>query len=113
MDEDRLAKRVGQAIARQRRLARWTQAQVAEKLGIEVETVSRMETGTRPASLTRLEQLSELLCCPVIRFFQEEGEDETQILLQTLADILGTMRPEAKSLLVNFMSDAARLFKNN
>jgi hypothetical protein len=72
-----------------------------------------METGTRPASLARLEQLSELLCRPVIRFFQEESEDEAHILSQTLADILGTTRPEAKSLLVNFMSDVARLIRDN
>jgi transcriptional regulator with XRE-family HTH domain len=50
-----------------------TQNQVAEKLGIETETISRLETETRPASIARLEQLSELFVCPVVRFFQTDN----------------------------------------
>ncbi|MDR2367038.1 MAG: helix-turn-helix domain-containing protein [Deltaproteobacteria bacterium] len=68
-----LSKRVGQTIARQRKLSHLTQAQV--NLGIEVETVSRLETGTRPASLARLEQLGKLFGCPVVRFFVEDNGD--------------------------------------
>jgi transcriptional regulator with XRE-family HTH domain len=89
-----------------------TQSQVAEKLGIEVETVSRLETGTRPASLARLEQLGELFGCPVVRFFQDEFEVDDNSRLLTLSDVLLSLQPEEKTLLVSFMIDAARLFKN-
>jgi transcriptional regulator with XRE-family HTH domain len=112
MTTNSLAKRVGQAIARQRKLARLTQSQVAEKLGIEVETVSRLETATWPVSLARLEQLGELFGCPVVRFFRDDSEVDDNSGLQTLADILLTLNPDEKTLLVSFMTDAAMLFKN-
>jgi hypothetical protein len=74
-----------------------------------------METGKRPASIARLEQLAELFVCPVVRFFQtdndNEAQDELSLQLQTLADILLTLEPSEKILLVDFMADAARLFK--
>jgi transcriptional regulator with XRE-family HTH domain len=80
-------------------------------LSDEVETVSRLQTGTRPASLARLEQLSELFSRPVIRFFQHDNEDVRHALLQTLADALVTRSQEEQALLVRFVTDAARLFK--
>jgi transcriptional regulator with XRE-family HTH domain len=112
MTTDSPAKRVGQAIARQRKLARLTQSQIAEKLGIEVETVSRLETATRPASLARLEQLGELFGCPVVRFFQDDSEVDDNTGLQTLSDVMQSLQPDEKTPLVSFMTDAARLFKN-
>ncbi|MDR0354643.1 MAG: helix-turn-helix domain-containing protein [Deltaproteobacteria bacterium] len=107
-----LAKQVGQAIARQRKLARLTQAQVAEKLGIENETLSRIETGARPASLSRLEQLSDLFGCPAFRFFEQENQSEDKALLQSLGDILQRLTPEEQKLLVNYMIDTAKLFRS-
>jgi transcriptional regulator with XRE-family HTH domain len=115
MKNDPLAKRVGQAIARQRRLAKMTQQIVAENLKIEPETVSRLETGSIPASLLRLEQLGELFCCPVIRFFQDEDIDressESSESLRVLTDILLSLNSEEKTLVVEFVSDVARLLK--
>jgi hypothetical protein len=71
-----------------------------------------IETGTRPASLARIGQLGELFECPVVRFFRDDSEVDDNSGLQTLSDILLSLQPEAKTLLVNFMADAARLFKN-
>jgi transcriptional regulator with XRE-family HTH domain len=112
MKKESLAKIVGQAIARQRKLAHMTQSQVAESLGIETETVSRLETATRPASLARLEQFGELFGCPVVRFFQDESEVDDNSGLQTLSDVMQSLQPDEKTLLVSFMTDAARLFKS-
>jgi transcriptional regulator with XRE-family HTH domain len=106
-------KRVGQAIARHRKSAGLTQAQLAEKLCLENESLSRIETGARQASLSRLEQLSDLFGCPVIRFFEEEEvSDEYQTTLQNLTDILQTLNPKERIFLVNFMIQAANLFRN-
>jgi transcriptional regulator with XRE-family HTH domain len=69
-----LIKQVGQAIAKQRKIAHLTQSQVADKLGIETESVSRMETGAISPTLDRLEQFSELFGCPPIVFFQDDTD---------------------------------------
>jgi transcriptional regulator with XRE-family HTH domain len=52
-----------------------TQAQVAAQLGIETETVSRLETGVISPTLERLDQLSRLFNCPVSAFFPDETTD--------------------------------------
>jgi transcriptional regulator with XRE-family HTH domain len=46
--------RLGQRIARQRRAMGLTQAQLADKVDVEPETISRIETGARSASLALL-----------------------------------------------------------
>jgi transcriptional regulator with XRE-family HTH domain len=49
-----IEKRVGRRIAEQRKLAGLTQARLAEQIGVEPETISRLETGASMPSLARL-----------------------------------------------------------
>lgn len=58
-------RRVGAALAQQRRNRGLSQQQVGEAIGVEPETVSRMETGVISPSLKRLHQLAEVLDCSV------------------------------------------------
>lgn len=68
---EELAKRVGSAIARQRKAAGYTQAHVGDVLGLEKETVSRIETGAITPTLFRIGQFAELFGCPVSALFGE------------------------------------------
>lgn len=106
----KLAKKVGKSIAKQRKQAGMTQAQVARELSVETETVSRLETGAISATLERLEQLSELFSCPVEVFFQEENE-EAEGLAKHMAGMLKTLKNEERMVLLNFMAEAVKLFK--
>lgn len=106
----KLVKKVGKAIARQRKLAGLTQAQVSRELSIETETVSRLETGTISATLERLEQLGELFNCPVEIFFQEESED-VEGLAKNMVGMLQKLKADERKLLLNFVSEAIKLFK--
>ena len=58
-------RRVGAELAHQRRLKGLSQQQVGEAIGVEPETISRMETGVISPSLKRLCQLAQVLDCPV------------------------------------------------
>jgi transcriptional regulator with XRE-family HTH domain len=53
--------RLGRRIARQRRAIGMTQPELAEKVGLQPETISRLETGTRGASLEVIADISEAL----------------------------------------------------
>lgn len=66
---------VGKAIAARRNIVGWTQQQLADKLNIEKETVSRIENGVIAQTVDRLEALSKILGCPVTDFFTEEKRD--------------------------------------
>lgn len=62
-EETNLAKVVGLAIARQRMLCELTQEQVAERLGIGGEAVSRIERGIVMPNIERLMQFAEIFGC--------------------------------------------------
>ena len=63
MKERKVAGQVGAAIAARRKAKGLTQAQIAEAIGVEKETVSRMENGVISLTLQRLQQMSEVLDC--------------------------------------------------
>jgi transcriptional regulator with XRE-family HTH domain len=105
-----LAKKVGQALARHRSRAGLTQGKVAGLLGIEIETVSRLETGAIAATLSRLEQFARIYDCPVVAFFQDGSEDAESMAI-TLAEILRPLPDDERKLLVGFMVEAGRLFR--
>jgi transcriptional regulator with XRE-family HTH domain len=106
-----LVKQVGQEIAAQRKLANLTQAKVAEKLEIEAETVSRIETGAISPTLERLDQFSRLFNCPVVSFFREPSSDPTKIA-RSLAETISHIKPDERTILVNFVDYLVKLFKS-
>ena len=52
---------LGKNVAMRRKALALTQLQLAERLGVETETISRLERGTNLPSLQRLASLSEVL----------------------------------------------------
>lgn len=73
IDENDLAKVIGKAIARRRRFCGMTQEEVAERLGIGGEAVSRMERGTVIPGLVRLFELAEVFGCHVGDLLEESS----------------------------------------
>ena len=60
-ESERLAKRLGRHIAERRKQLEWTQEQVAERVNVDAETISRFERGANLPSLLTLEKLSTAL----------------------------------------------------
>jgi len=77
-ESERLAKGLGRNVAERRRQLEWTQEQVAERVGVDAETISRFERGANLPSLLTLEKLSTALRLPI-------------------GDLLSKQRPEAAS----------------
>jgi DNA-binding XRE family transcriptional regulator len=91
-------------------MTKMTQSLAAEMLGVEKETLSRMETGAISPSLARLEQLGKIFECPVIRFFwHESGNKQTQA--DTIFDMIQTLPEEKRELVVRFVADVVRVLK--
>ena len=63
--EGKFAKRIGQALAKQRIKRKLTQEQLAEMLGVEQETISRFERGATLPPLLRLIDLAEIFDVPL------------------------------------------------
>jgi len=66
-------RKIGQCIAKRRLAANLTQDQVAEKLGIGYEAVSRMERGKSIPTVIRLVELAEIFNCGVEELINESS----------------------------------------
>lgn len=89
-EETELAIRVGKAIAQRRTEANLTQEQVAEKLGIGTEAVSRMERGTVMPTVARLVRLAEILSCGADDLLMDgsnRASDQAKLIAQLLEDL--------------------------
>jgi transcriptional regulator with XRE-family HTH domain len=62
-DNAAFLKAVGQRLATLRKQAGLSQLQVGERVGVEAETISRMETGAIVPTLVRLRQLAAVYGC--------------------------------------------------
>lgn len=70
-DIKQLTLTIGKAIARHREACKLTQEEVAEKLRIGNEAVSRMERGVVMPTVARLAQLAEIFGCPTADLLAE------------------------------------------
>ena len=76
------SRRVGAALAQQRRRRGLSQLQVGEAIGVEPETVSRMETGVISPSLKRLYQLGAVLDCSLETLLGASSAQPHDLLLE-------------------------------
>ncbi|WP_186079146.1 helix-turn-helix domain-containing protein [Burkholderia gladioli] len=83
-----LAVAVGKAIAKQRIASGLTQEKVAERLGIGLEAVSRMERGTVIPTVVRLFELADIFACDAADLLTEgssRSSDQASHLNRLLA----------------------------
>ena len=72
----RLAKRLGGNLSGRRKQLGWTQEMVAERVGVDAETISRIERGAHLPSLPTLDRLAVALQCSAGDLLSKEGPEE-------------------------------------
>lgn len=85
-----LIKKIGYAIANRRRMAGLTQAEVAERLGISNDAISRMERGSIMPTVLRLIQFAEIFHCEAADLLTESSTllpDQSKRLAVVLAKL--------------------------
>ena len=94
-NEDQLAKTVGKAIARYRQLCRLTQDELAERLEIGKEAVSRIERGIVMPTVARLVELAGIFQCEasdLLTLASNRASDQARHLDQMLVRLDGDDR---------------------
>lgn len=84
------AEKIGQCIAKRRLAANLTQDQVAEKLGIGYEAISRMERGKSIPTIIRLAELAEIFGCGIQELLVESSsrpEDQAAQIKNMLVEL--------------------------
>jgi len=103
MEGDELQRELGRAISVRRKALRLTQSQLAEAIGIEQESLSRIENGQMGISLSRLGAVAKALRCPVADLFSAPSTD-LEIQGRTIAKLLEDFPPEQRTVVVEAMS---------
>lgn len=86
-DQKNLAEAVGRAIARQRMRAGLTQEDVAERLGVGNEAISRIERGIVIPNIVRLFDFASIFGCEATELLSEASplpDDQASRLLSSL-----------------------------
>ena len=89
-ESKQLAELVGQAIARQRLRCQLSQEQIAERLGIGSEAVSRIERGVVMPNVERLVELATIFGCETADLLTEVSsrpEDQARRLYDLLSPL--------------------------
>lgn len=99
MAERNLNYQVGKNIAKRRKALGVTQAQIAEELKVEVETISRMENGRISLSLDRVEQFAKLLKCTPIDLLRPPSSTDNDIVTIVADTVTSLAKDEQKFIL--------------
>jgi transcriptional regulator with XRE-family HTH domain len=106
-----LAKKVGKSIAYKRKVIRLTQDDLAQKLGLGIEAISRMERGQIMPSIPRLVEVAEALECPVPDLLLLASERAMDYSVQ-FAEKLRQLHPEDRDMLLEIVNRLARRLAN-
>ena len=89
-EQKRLAGNIGRAIAKQRVRSQLTQEEVAERLGVGNEAVSRIERGRVIPNIVRLIELAEIFNCEAAELLGQASfhlDDQSSRMRQLLAPL--------------------------
>lgn len=102
-------KRLGQKVAECRQQAQLTQAELAEKVGVATETISRLERGAAVPSLARLEEIASALALelPELFTFHARGSRREK----ALDGLVATLRNRSADDLDMLADIARRIFE--
>ncbi|MHB0818230.1 helix-turn-helix domain-containing protein [Stutzerimonas stutzeri] len=103
MNEHALARVVGKAISKRRVVCMLTQEEVAERLNIGNEAVSRMERGIVMPTVARLVELAGIFDCPVGDLLIESSnraEDQGR----AITNLIGTLSNKDRAFVLEMVA---------
>ena len=109
--DNELAKNLGSLIAAKRKSLKLTQGELAEKVGIEQESMSRIETGMITPSLGRLYLLADALDCSIETLLKPaSGRKQDQSL--ALEELMGELDDAERAFALRIIKDFVELSRS-
>lgn len=105
--EQLVNKKIGRTIARKRKIAGYTQEEVAERLGIGNEAFSRIERGLVSPGIQKLYELADLFECGVETFLVEGSRRPTE-QVEHLLQMIEKLSPADRQLIVSIVERLSR-----
>ena len=108
MPDCKLAEIVGENISERRRRLGLSQKELADRLNITQDAMTRMEKGKIAPKMGRLVDIAQNLQCSVGSLFRTHDET-TEEMAATIADILKPLPKDGQEALVDLVASAARV----
>ena len=86
----RLARKLGANIAGRRKARKWSQAELAERLSVAAETISRFERGATLPSLVTLHRIGQVLKSPMAELMAQSSpapDDQAAVIATWISDL--------------------------
>ncbi len=99
-------KAIGRKIAHYRKCSHYTQAALAELLGISESYMSQLECGKAEISLKRLNQIAEILNINIVTLLSDTNPIGENYGSSELFEIIKNWTPEQKDFLLNLLKCA-------
>ncbi|NEN75014.1 helix-turn-helix transcriptional regulator [Pelistega sp. NLN82] len=77
-----ISKKIGQSIAKHRKAIGMTQSELAERLDLSLDAMSRLERGNISLSVARLLELAEIFRCDSAELLEEASHRPRDLALQ-------------------------------
>ena len=106
-----VAKSVGKSIAEHRQAAGLTQEEVAEKLAIGHEAVSRMERGLIVPTVVRLIELADIFNCDVTHLLLQSS-DRSSDQAEYIAKLLANLNPQDRAMVLELLGTLRKRLSN-
>jgi len=97
-----LAKRVGKQISTRRKDLQWSQDQLAEKVALAPDTISRFERGVTVPSLSKLQELAEVLNLRISDLFSENSS-ASAVQVETVLAWMRPLEPEERTFVLDLV----------
>jgi len=105
-----LVLQIGNVIRVHRKTTGMTQAMLAEAVGLEVETISRMETGKRLPTIEKLLEIADVFRIPIASFFESVDAVAQQPASDLYAQRIGAAMNNIPEHGKNFVLEIARSY---
>lgn len=108
----RLGRKLGASISAGRKARKWSQEDLAERLGVASETISRFERGATLPSLVTLQRLGQLLKVPLAELVAESSlapEDQAAVM----AGWMVGLREDQREYVVSLVKGACDHFRRS
>ena len=87
---ERLARRLGTNIAARRKARKWSQEELAERLGVASETISRFERGATLPSLVAPQRIGQILKAPITQLLADTSpapDDQAAVIAAWISEL--------------------------
>ncbi len=87
---ERLARKLGANIAAHRKARKWSQEELAERLSVASETISRFERGATLPSLVTLQRIGQILKAPITQLLADispSPDDQAAVIAAWISEL--------------------------